>query len=172
MQDPKITEALKDFEFKYIHIPSDKPGGCWKDLKFEFKFVVLYKGRELHSGPYSMGSGHMPKEFTDWLKRVKLNPTCLLADDAARPFFRAGKGRCGLNMVAVKPNDADVLHCLLLDGDAIDYEFEDWAGNYGYDVDSRKAFQDYNDCLQIGLRLRSHLGEAKLAELREAFSDY
>lgn len=172
MQDEHITEALKDFEFKYTHIPSDVPGGCWRDLQFKFSVVILYKGRELLTTPYRMGSGHMPQEFTDWLKRENLHPTCLIADAAARPFFRDGAGMCGFTKVQVQPKDADVLHCLLMDGDAIDYDFDDWCANYGYDTDSRKAYDTYQQCLQTGLKLRNTLGEAKLSELREAFQDF
>jgi len=44
--------------------------------------------------------------------------------------------------------------------DARDYDgFEDWAGNFGYDSDSRKAETIYRKCLAIGPKL----GNAGLA---------
>lgn len=60
-------------------------------------------------------------------------------------------------------SDADVLDCST---------FEEWADNLGYDKDSRKAEATYRECLALALKLRNGLGEAALAELREAAQDY
>jgi hypothetical protein len=37
--------------------------------------------------------------------------------------------------------------------------FEDWAGEYGYDTDSRRAEATYRECCQEAERLRRFLGE-------------
>jgi len=71
------------------------------------------------------------------------------------------------------PDTLDVIHCLILDSNAIEYGgFEDWAETFGYETDSRKAEAIYRACLETGLKLRKALGDKALAELREAFQDY
>ena len=66
-----------------------------------------------------------------------------------------------------------VVWSLLNDARAIDYAcFEDWADDYGYDSDSRKAEKIYNDCLAIGLKLRAGLGENLMEKLRDTLLDY
>lgn len=70
------------------------------------------------------------------------------------------------------PDAADVLHSLLLDGSAIDAGgFEDWASDYGYDTDSRKAETMYRTCVDTGLALRAAFGESLLQELHESAQD-
>lgn len=69
---------------------------------------------------------------------------------------------------AVPPTLANALYSLLLDGSAIDYgTFEEWAGEFGYDTDSRKAEKAYRDCLEIGLKLRSAVGGEMLQRFQE-----
>lgn len=50
--------------------------------------------------------------------------------------------------------------------------FEEWANEFGYDPDSRKAEVIYRACLEIALKLRNGLGEDRLRDLRELFTDY
>jgi hypothetical protein len=70
------------------------------------------------------------------------------------------------------PELADVLHSLLLDAEAIDAGgFEEWAGDFGYEVDSREAERIYKACVEVGLKLRAALGDDKMTELREALQD-
>ena len=59
-----------------------------------------------------------------------------------------------------EPTAADVLSCLVMDADVIEYEgFEDWAGNFGYDTDSRKAEKIYRSCLEQAPKVQEFLGE-------------
>lgn len=61
------------------------------------------------------------------------------------------------------PTAADVLYSLLSDASGIDNaagSFEDWAGEYGYDTDSRKAEAAYQATLAQTQRLRALLGDA------------
>lgn len=70
-------------------------------------------------------------------------------------------------------NSCDVLSSLILNSTVLDFSsFEEWASEFGYDKDSRKAEAIYNACLVIALKLRNGLGEQALAELREACQDY
>jgi hypothetical protein len=68
------------------------------------------------------------------------------------------------------PEPPDVMEVLdSLASDASTYEncrgFEDWAGEYGYDTDSRKAEKIYNQIGEVARKLKSFLGEAPYKEL-------
>jgi hypothetical protein len=60
----------------------------------------------------------------------------------------------------IPPTAADVLGCLCSDAQGVDHgeTFEDWASDFGYDTDSRKAERIYHECQSIALRLRGFLG--------------
>lgn len=74
---------------------------------------------------------------------------------------------------AIEPKPLDVIHSLVMDSSVLDYaRFEDWASEYGYETDSRKAESTYRACLEIALQLRAAIGESGLSELRDAFQDY
>jgi hypothetical protein len=71
------------------------------------------------------------------------------------------------------PKFADVLHCLLLDGQAIEAgSFEDWASDFGYDTDSRRAEDIYRACLEMGRELRSMFTTPERDQLNQLFQDY
>lgn len=73
----------------------------------------------------------------------------------------------------ILPSLEDVMHCILLDADVLNYAtFEDWAPDLGYDPDSRKAYEIYQACLKIGLRLNQAFSATELATLRTLFEDY
>ena len=59
------------------------------------------------------------------------------------------------------PTLADVLDCLASDASGVDnaQSFEDWASEYGYDTDSRKAEKTYNICVQQAQELKALLGQ-------------
>ena len=48
----------------------------------------------------------------------------------------------------------------------------EWAKDFGYDTDSRKAETTYRACLEIALQLRNGIGEAGFTRLQEASFDY
>jgi hypothetical protein len=74
---------------------------------------------------------------------------------------------------AIKPEKCDVLYSLASESDALNYStFEDWAGCFGYDPDSRKGEKIYRECLEIALKIRGALGETGLAALQQACEDY
>lgn len=82
-------------------------------------------------------------------------------------------GKFGAHGYVEPPKAADIVHSLIVDSEVMDYAtFEQWAAEFGYDPDSRKAESIYRACLDIALRLRAGLGDAAMAELREAFADY
>lgn len=64
------------------------------------------------------------------------------------------------------PDLADVIHCLVLELDSLDYDFEEWADNYGYDKDSRKAEKTYRECREQAYRTLRALGAETAEKLR------
>lgn len=71
------------------------------------------------------------------------------------------------------PNVADVLHSLCLDAEVLNYcAFEDWASEFGYETDSRKAEGIYRECISIALKLRTVLGNDGIAAIRAMMEEY
>ena len=68
----------------------------------------------------------------------------------------------------ILPELKDVMSCLLLDSDVLNYlSFEDWAYNFDYDPDSRKAEEIYRTCLAHALALKNTVPESVLEEFRD-----
>jgi hypothetical protein len=68
------------------------------------------------------------------------------------------------------PAALSVLSALLLDSYADDVTFEDWAGEFGYDTDSRSAERTYDACREEAAKLREFLG-AEFDAYRQAEND-
>lgn len=59
------------------------------------------------------------------------------------------------------PTLAEVLDCLASEASGVDNarSFEDWASEYGYDLDSRKAERAYQICKKQAQELKALLGQ-------------
>lgn len=59
-----------------------------------------------------------------------------------------------------EPTATEVLECLVMDARGLEYtpDFEDWAGDYGYDTDSRQAEKVYKAVNWQTLKLKRFLG--------------
>lgn len=66
-----------------------------------------------------------------------------------------------------EPDAADVLDCLASDSASIENarSFEEWASEYGYDTDSRKAEKAFKTCEQQAKKLQQFLGDDLYQEL-------
>ena len=62
--------------------------------------------------------------------------------------------------LAGEPKVEDVVYALCADSCGVEYSkgFEDWAANYGYDVDSREVERTYKACVAQTKRLKKFLG--------------
>lgn len=71
-------------------------------------------------------------------------------------YFSMGAGHHGK-----APEAADVLDCLASDSAGVENAqgFDDWASEYGYDTDSRKAHKTYIICKRQAERLQKFLGD-------------
>lgn len=65
------------------------------------------------------------------------------------------------------PTLAEVLDCLASDASGVDnaQSFEDWASEYGYDTDSRKAEATYRICEKQAQELKALLGQDAYTQL-------
>ena len=150
-----------------------------KSPSLNWRVTVKRDGHDVLTTDYSAGCAHCPAYKAS--VKVLDNQNSIMRDAAIRWECEHGKpGRYfeTLNGIAssgnsLKPDTLDVLHSLAMDADVLDAGgFEDWAGNFGYDVDSRKAERLYRACLDIALKLRAALGDSGLADLRNAFEGY
>lgn len=174
-----LDTVLADFGMDVVHVPTkmDHSEGAWNALKYVV--TIFYKQRLITTTNYSMGVGHIPGYSLIGFRGRGMTiheesmVNTILAKGAGEIISVAKQTQLSLVVKPIRPKLVDVMYSLLSDGSAIDHaDFESWAQEYGYDTDSRKAEATYRLCLDIGLKFRAVLGEAKLAEMREAFQDY
>jgi hypothetical protein len=70
------------------------------------------------------------------------------------------------------PKIQDALYSLILDSSALETSFEYWCSDYGYDTDSRKAFETYEACCDIGKKVNRLFNSKTRAAMRDFFQDY
>ena len=75
----------------------------------------------------------------------------------------------GMGLGGKEPTAAEVLDCLASDASGIENarSFEDWASEYGYDTDSRKAERIYKVSERQTAKLAQFMGDAYNALLWE-----
>lgn len=144
-------------------------------LSLNWRCTVERNGRAitgLEAVDYMQGSGHCPaskaggKRFA--IKADMQRAIALECETGKRALPDMGGRPYQTKTPIAPPTAADVLSALWLDSDVIDYAcFEDWAADLGYDPDSRKGEATYRACLATALALRSAIGEADFAKLRD-----
>lgn len=158
------------------------PSNDWAAVQFN---VALFKGdRLILETTYSEGIGRFPlkyqsapsfltKEESDLYYVLQARPSASFKDELRVNKIKSSMAAKIAKYEKAQPDIKNVVYGLLMDAGVIDYSsFEEWADDYGYDVDSRKAESTYQACLKIGLALRSGLGDEGLRQLEEAFQDY
>ncbi len=133
--------------------------------------VTLYKDqREILRFDYSRGSGYAPSYKQNMRYQREVDAVSYECENGHKVREICGSMRKGEKIAP--PKLADVLYSIAMDTDAIDYAtFEDWASEFGYEKDSRKAESIYKTCIDYALKMRSAVGEKGLSALREAVSD-
>ena len=106
---------------------------------------------------YADRNPHMP----DWNDANHYKCKLTMGRKQMTVYFSQGYG------VSHEPEVVDVLNCLADDiaGVSNARSFEEWAEEYGYDTDSRKAEKTYNVCVKKAARLLSFLGDDLYNEL-------
>jgi len=141
-----------------------------KQPNLNWRITLMHKGRKVIETDYSAGCAHCPsysqKLYGKFENRAAIEREC----NEGRSLSRTKPPGY---MKPILPDTADVIYSLVSDGRVIDCgDFENFAAEYGYDVDSRQAEKTYQACLEIGLKLRAALGQKLFSELEEAFADW
>ena len=132
--------------------------------------VTIKRGNQSLTTDYMQGCGHI-EGFKQTIGRLSIDENEAIRHTCeTRKLKRPGYLERG---VQPEPRLEDVLYSLVLDTSVLDSPtYEDWAGEFGYDVDSRKGELTYRACLEIGLKLRVMLGNDNLEKLRDLYQDY
>jgi len=141
--------------------------------------VTVAKGNVRLETDYMQGCAHIPHYSHAFAKFAIYNDAVREACEKgksrivpAKSAYDAAQGDRAVPIVRKipAPEFADVLYCLVLDAEVLEYSsFDEWAEAFGFDTDSRKAERAYSACLETALKLR-HIVD--LDEAREAFQDY
>jgi hypothetical protein len=175
--DAAVMALVPGLEYKAVYVPlshAPERDGVTEGLNWR---IEMRHGAGSIDTTYWQGIGHLPEFAETYLKSRGWKPHSYYKSarhtvDSKRAFDKMMETGIVNGRYLPAPSVADVLYCLLLDGETLDFgTFEEWAENFGYDTDSRKAEVIYRKCLEIGLRLRAMFGDAKLSELREALQD-
>ncbi len=158
--------------------PRDGQKEPWRSLNW--KVTLNHNGREVLRTDYSQGTAHCPVNARESKRPRSANrqgASAAMIRSAEALEIETGKRAAFDFMDRARetrhpipgPDIADVLHSLALDSEVLEHScFEDWAGCFGYDEDSRTAESTYRQCLEIALKMRGAIGNARLNELQEA----
>jgi hypothetical protein len=153
-----------------------------KDKNLNWKVTLQRDGRDIIETDYSAGQGHCPSyksppKFSSgavdkWKHRKQIDMECETGK-RCKFQYESAQSLSPISSQPIVPDECSVIYALVMDSDVLNYSsFEQWAGDFGYDTDSRQAEKIYQDCLAIALKLRAGLGEQALSELAAACQDY
>jgi len=136
-----------------------------------WRVTLSRKGRtSFITTDYMQGAGHIPGWWSLKGGQVYLNN---YAREVAEKGRYSPKGPESISRRPLPaPSMADVLYCLLSDAEACGLPFEEWAGNLGFDTDSRKAERIYHECVATGRALSRLLTHPEMDRLRDLLADY
>lgn len=149
-------------------MPPTGSGGEGKRWEFISWRIRLERNGQTIETDYAQGIGCIPREILV----VPYGRRTVAQQERIEAVMETGRAQRG-GRKCPPPSLPDVLHSLVSDSDVLDHPtYESWAGDFGYDPDSRKGEAIYRQCLEIALKMRTMFGESGLEELRELFQDY
>lgn len=171
-QDQAVAEFLKAEKISYsASFQGTKKSDNWERDQF---VVTFTNGNNSESFEYGCGIGHRLQVAKN---AYKLSDSQLSGVKKLRDLI--GESRLdstildlGNKVYAVKPTQAGVLYCLLLDAQAADQNFDDFCSDFGYDPDSRKDFKVYEACCETLQKIRKLFTNEQRAKLAELLQDY
>lgn len=125
-----------------------------------WNIAISAKGKT-ESFNYFTGLGHRQSKYKMPPHIATLGPKILARVEWEKEYVKP-----------VRPNVASVLHAVILDSSALDTSFTYWCADFGYDEDSIKAFNTYNECCENGKKLISLIGRELFNQLKDALQDY
>lgn len=149
---------------EFIPYSKSRNAGSWRSLNWEA--TITHDDNPVLTTDYSAGEGHCPS-YTQGRRSVDQDAAIRRECETGRRH-RLGANGPAMTDEAIVPDFADVLASLISETDVLDFgTFEDWASEFGYDTDSRKAEANYRECLKNALALRAAIGDSALEQLRE-----
>lgn len=156
-----------------------------RDAKFptlNWRVTLKRRGRDVLTTDYSAGVAHCPSYSapprTEWDRSNSMWHESVTRWECesgfkAKVFTRFAGFSAGSKPAPILPDACDFIASLVLDSSVLDSGgFEQWASDCGYDSDSRKAFQTYQACVELAIKLRAAIGDAGMRALSEACQDY
>ena len=145
-----------------------------KHRSLNWKVTLKHNGRPILIFDYASGIGHAPAmkaKTTSYYTSTRATRETLANRECecgrALRYDSNGLGR------KIEPNTTEIIYSLVQDTSVIDAGgFSNWAHDYDYNDDSISAKAIYDQCVEHALALRSAIGEAGLATLRDATQDY
>lgn len=142
-------------------------------MSLNWLVTIFASGRPVLTTDYMAGEGHCPSYKQGARRTVDYDRALEHECETGKAARHLATLSAAISGKPILPSLADVMHSLLLDASAIDSPtYEDWAGDFGYEPDSRKGEAIYRQCLDHALRLRAALGDTVLQQLREAAEGY
>jgi hypothetical protein len=183
MTTKELTAKLTELGFA---LQSTEAAGTVKEdwTCLAYTVTLSYQGRDVLTTAFHLGTGHVSREEIARVNDHLSTPARYAAYYVAalrKPYtkFVDQKGwvaavAYAANRCKVQPCLADVLHSLISDGTAYftHSTFEDWAADYDYDTDSRKALATYEQCIDIGRKLARALPANVLEQVQALTADY
>jgi len=144
----------------------DIQSGHTKEFIFPTTIYNKITGEEMQI-TYRQGVGHIVDKEG---KQLSVLPTAYRAALGKDATLKEWIAKYGPHVV--KPKHSDILYCLAMDADVENQgSFEEWASNYGYDEDSRKAEKIYRACKEQTDDLKRVLGAELFDKLLECTED-
>jgi hypothetical protein len=186
-KEPQATLGRLKITVESVFVPFSKSRHAkpkngekpWPSLNW--KVTVKRDGWDVLTTDYSAGVAHCPSHNVkvsplwkrpDRMWRDALDEFEMEAGFKARGFTTWG-GFTADRSKPILPDPLGVIYSLVMDSRVLDAGgFEEWAGDLGYDTDSRSAEATYRACLEIALKMRAAFGDSGMAELQTAFEDY
>ncbi len=153
-----LAELITEHEITMTAVPTDSNPHMDSGQEMDHWRVELWRNRPVISlvTTFSTGIGHRTKrKFPHWPRTSHSGRTYCGGSDCGALWPCNGAA-------AAPPTASDVLDCLASDASEYDgtRDFEDWASDYGYDTDSRKAEATDRVIAEQAKALRHFMGDA------------
>lgn len=145
-----LTDKLKE-----ISVEMTATFDCVTDEDtFQWSVTLRRNGRELTT-PFTCGSNY--RRFRPGHKGEESRMGTKLRFWAGSPLHEWVDLRTAVAnkfVIPTEPALANVVYCLLMDATALEQTFDEWCGDFGYDTDSRKAYDLYTRCVDSSRHTR------------------
>ena len=154
----------KDFDFKVNHL-----GLCINDdLSIQDRYIIFINGYDFE---YFQGIGNREQRKIKIFNREKSFKELLYMNPKKTKenmlFYKEEIEKSSI----VKPIKIDdVLNCLILDYSFSNDDFDNFCANLGYNEDSIKALEIYNNCKKNARKLKNIIDE--LDDAADKFNNY